>query len=88
MKSSRKGEVCGGERTNGDGKEIDSTDEGSLDLNKQQTMSKEDSSLKQTKPSETSNRDISKKEEISEDSRNPTFVVIETPKTVNKVILY
>ena len=84
MKSSREGEICGGGETGG-GKQIDSTEEGSFDSNTQQTKYKEDSSIKQGKNSEMSNHDITKKDEISEDSRNPTFVVIEQCKNGKKV---
>ena len=80
MNSTKEGEISGG----GGGKEIDSNaEEGNLNgTNKQQTKNV-DESVKPNEPSKMSEPDSNKKD--SEDSRNPTFVVIENPKTIKKV---
>ena len=81
MNLPKEGKISGG----GGGKEIDSNEEeGNLNgTNKQQTKNGGES-LKSNEPSKMSESDSSKKD--SEDSRNPTFVVIEKTKTIKKVL--
>ena len=91
MNSSGEGVSCGGGsggETNSGGKEIDSNEKGSLDSCKQQTNFTEESVIKLNEPSEMSDPELTKKDQISEDSRNPTFVVIEQPKITKKVMIY
>ena len=73
-------------KTNGGGsglKEIDNNvEEGDLnETNKQQANVEE--SVKPNEPMKMSDSEIVKQN--SEDSRNPTFVVIDQPKTIKKV---
>ena len=88
MNSTREGEISGGgETSGGGGKEIGRNEEGSLDSSKQQTNLHAEIDIKSKESSEMSDPEISKKDQISEVSRNPTFVVIEQSKTLKKVIL-
>ena len=73
-----------GENNGGGGKEIDSNEEGSFSgTNKQQISIGE--AEKANEPTKMSGSELVKTD--SEDSRNPTFVVIDQPKTIKKVIV-
>ena len=87
MNSTREGEISGGGETGGGGKEIDRNEEGNLDSSKQQTNVNVEIDIKPKESSEMSDPELSKKDQISEDSRNPTFVFIEQNKTLKKVNL-
>ena len=86
MDSSREIEPpSGGEKSGSKGKKIDNTAEGEMDSSKQQaTCKEEDDSNKQESP-KNSDPNWQKKDNIAEDSRNPTFVVIDQPKTTKRV---
>ena len=88
MNSKREVEISGGGgETNVGGKEMDRNEEGSLDSSKQQTNVNAEINIKPKESSEMSDpEEIPKKDQISEDSRNPTFVVIEQSKILKKVI--
>ena len=88
MNSTGEIEVSGGGEKSGGGKEIDNAAEGNVDPSKQQTNVKEKIDIEPTESSVMPDTEISKKDQIPEDSRNPTFVLIEQNKTLKKVILY
>ena len=86
MDSSREIEPpSGGEKSGSKGKEIGNTAEGEMDSSKQQATCKEENDSNKQESSKTSDPNWQKKDNMAEDSRNPTFVVIDQPKTTKRV---
>ena len=86
MDSSREIEPpSGGEESGSKGKEIGNTAEGEMDSSKQQATCKEENDSNKQESSKTSDANWQKKDNMAEDSRNPTFVVIDQPKTTKRV---
>ena len=82
MDSSREIEPpSGGEKSGSKGKKIDNTAEGEMDSSKQQATCKEKDDSNKQECSKNSDPNWQKKDNMAEDSRNPTFVVIDKPKT-------
>ena len=89
MDSSREIEPpSGGEESGSKGKEIGNTAEGEMDSSKQQATCKEENDSNKQESSKTSDPNWQKKDNMAEDSRNPTFVVIDQPKTTKRVSIY
>ena len=89
MDSSREIEPpSGGEESGSKGKKIGNIAEGEMDSSKQQATCKEEDDSNKLETSKMSDPDCQKKDNVSEDSRNPTFVVIEQPKTTKRVCIH
>ena len=86
MDSSREIEPpSSGEESGSKGKEIGNIAEGEMDSSKQQATCKEKDDYNKQEPSKNSDPNWQKKDNMAEDSRNPTFVVIDQPKTTKRV---